>query len=81
MAVFPPPDVQQRCVAAFKQGDHDEAERLIPEIQQPQNVVTEFIITGDLRETVTVVLLHLAAYHGWLDIIKYPAAGTTVRSD
>ena len=64
---------QQRCVAAFKDGDHDEAERLLPEIQQQQlqNIATEFLLIGNGGETSTnVTLLHLAAYHGWLDIIK-----------
>ena len=64
---------QQRCVAAFKDGDHDEAERLLPEIQQQQlqNIATEFLLIGKGGETSTnVTLLHLAAYHGWLDIMK-----------
>ena len=65
-------DLRQRCVAAFKQCDHDEAERLLPEIQEPQDVLTEFTLSGDHSETsaTNVTLLHLAFYHGWLDIIK-----------
>ena len=71
-AVFPD-TVQQQCVIAFKQGDHNEAKRLLPGMQQLQNVVTEFVLPGnpDKTRTVTyVTLLHLAAYHGWLDIIR-----------
>ena len=63
-------DPQQLCTAAFKQGDHDEAGRLLPEIQEPQDIVTEFCPPGSKRTTTNVTLLHLAAYHGWLDIIK-----------
>ena len=62
---------QQRCVAAFKQGDYEEAKRLLPEIQQPQNVATKFTLIGNRGgESKNVTLVHLAAYHGWLDIIK-----------
>ena len=62
---------QQRCVAAFKQGDYEEAKRLLPEIQQPRNVATKFTLIGNRGgESKNVTLIHLAAYHGWLDIIK-----------
>ena len=63
-------DLQQRCTAAFKQGDHDETGRLLPEIQEPQDIVTEFCLAGFKTTSTNVTLLHLAAYHGWLDIIK-----------
>ena len=64
-------NLQQRCVAAFKQGDYEEAERLLSEIQQPQDVATKFTLTGNRGgESNNVTLAHLAAYHGWLDIIK-----------
>ena len=63
-------DLQQRCTAAFKQGDHDKAGRLLPEIQEPQDIVTELCPAGSKTATTNVTLLHLAAYHGWLDIIK-----------
>ena len=64
-------NLQQRCVAAFKQGDYEEAKRLLPEIQQPQNITTKFSLTGNRGgESNSVTLVHLAAYHGWLDIIK-----------
>ena len=61
-------DLQQRCVAAFKQGDHDEAERLVHRLQRPGDITTEFRIPP--HQLTKVTLLHLAAYHGWLDIIK-----------
>ena len=65
-------NLQQRCVAAFKQGDYEEAKRLLPKIQQPQNVATKFTLTGNRGrgESNNVTLAHLAAYHGWLDIFK-----------
>ena len=64
-------NLQQRCVAAFKQGDYEEAKRLLPEIPQPQNVTTNFTLTGNRGgESNNVTLTHLAAYHGWLDILK-----------
>ena len=61
-------DLQQRCVAAFKQGDHDEAERLLHWLQRPEDITTEFEIPPSQLTKVT--LLHIAVYHGWLDIIK-----------
>ena len=61
-------DLQQRCVAAFKQGDHDEAERLVHKLQQPGDITTEFEIPP--HQLTKVTLLHIAVYHGWLDIIK-----------
>ena len=61
-------DLEQQCVAAFKQGNHDQAVQLLPQLQQPGDVTTEFKIYGKRNRDVT--LLHLAAYHGWLDIIK-----------
>ena len=63
-------DLKQRCTASFKQGDHNEAGRLLPEIQEPQDIVTEFCLAGSKTTATNVTLLHLAAYHGWLDIIK-----------
>ena len=48
----------------------DEAGRLLPKIQEPQEIVTEFCLAGSKTTTTNVTLLHLAAYHGWLDIIK-----------
>ena len=64
-------DLEQQCVAAFKQGNHDQAVQLLPQLQQPGDVTTEFKLYGK-RELLNrdVTLLHLAAYHDWLDIIK-----------
>ena len=61
-------DEEQCCVIAFKQGNHDRAIKLLPQLQDPAALTTEFKIFGELSTNVS--LLHLAAYHGWLDIIK-----------
>ena len=64
-------DLEQQCVTAFKQGNHDQAVQLLPQLQQPGDVTTEFEFNGKrLRPNKGVILFHLAAYHGWLDIIK-----------
>ena len=54
------------CVLAFKCGNKQDAERLLPLITQP----------ADIRKTTfyflcytEVSLLHLAAHHGWMNII------------
>ena len=64
-------DLEQQCVTAFKQGNHDQAVQLLPQLQQPGDVTTEFEYNvKSLPPNKDVTLLHLAAYHGWLDIIK-----------
>ena len=65
-------DLEQQCVTAFKQGNHDQAVQLLTQLQQPAgDVTTEFQIDNkSLPPNKDVTLLHLAAYHGWLDIIK-----------
>ena len=56
------------CVTAFKEGNHDRAIQLLPIVRDPAAFTTVFKIFGKLSTNVS--LLHLAAYHGWLDIIK-----------
>ena len=58
------------CIEAFKQGDHDEASRLFSCLQQPAAVTTHVshLLQSDLTCT-NVSLLHLAALHGWMDIV------------
>ena len=65
-------DLEQQCVTAFKQGNHDQAVQLLPQLQQPSTVSTEFKmpIRWQKQLSTNVTLLHLAAYHGWLDIVK-----------
>ena len=65
-------DLEQQCVTAFKQGNHDQAVQLLTQLQQPADyVTTKFKINGKNKPpNKNVSLLHLAAYHGWIDIIK-----------
>ena len=60
--------LEEQCVTAFKQCNHDVAIQLLPQLQDPAALTTEFKIFGKLSTNVS--LLHLAAYHGWLHIIK-----------
>ena len=64
-------DLEQQCVTAFKQGNHDQAVQLLPQLKRPGDVTTEFNLNTDQEEPSTdVTLLHIAAYYGWLDIIE-----------
>ena len=61
------------CVAAFKHGNHDEAIQLLPQIQLAPSVNTDFKMAckWQAKPSTNVTLLHhIAAYNGWLDIIK-----------
>ena len=44
-------DLEQQCVTAFKQGNHDQAVQLLPQLQQPGDVTTEFEFNGKRRTT------------------------------
>ena len=57
----------EACKQAFKQGDHDEALWLLPSLQQPAAVQTDHQWPG--IKCTNVSLLHLAALHGWMDIV------------
>ena len=53
---------------AFEAGDKQDAERLLPQIQQPADIrTTTFLFFVWCTEQVS--LLHLATHHGWMDII------------
>ena len=60
--------LQIDCVEAFKQGKKQDAERLLPQIEQPADIRMTAICTPVLYATL-VSLLHLAALHGWIDIV------------
>ena len=55
------------CVQAFKSGNKQVAEQLIPSIKRPAVVRTTFesFYYGNVAK---VSLLHLAAYWGWKDV-------------
>ena len=59
---------ERDCVTAFEEGNHERAIQLSSRLKDPAALTTEFKIFGKLSTNVS--LLHLAAYHGWLDIIK-----------
>ena len=54
-------------VEAFKNGDKDMAERLLPSLPRPATMITTFQFAYFWVGAVS--LLHLAAYHGWKDIV------------
>ena len=61
------------CALAFKQGKHDEAVKQLYKLEEhPEEVAAVFRVKCKSRmRTATVSLVHLAAYHGWLDVVKY----------
>ena len=52
---------------AFKKGNKQDAERLLPLIEQPAELTT--FLSPDMKSAELVSLLHLAAHNGWMDII------------
>ena len=76
----------QRCISAFKQGNYDDAVQFLPQLQQPavlQVATTEFKTPINDAPSKNVSLLHLAAYHGWIEIIStlIPSAPLTLYED
>ena len=61
--------LESECAWAFKQGNKQDAERLLPQIEQPADIRTTYYVPGVWWYTELVSLLHLAAAHGWMDII------------
>ena len=60
----------EACELAFKQGEHDEALWLLHSLQQPASVRTNcYLIDVPGLDCTNVSLLHLAALHGWRDIV------------
>ena len=68
----------ERFLSAFKLGDYDEAIKVLPLLLEHRRdlatVTTVFQLNPSYRADSSlcsdVSLLHMAAYHGWLDIIK-----------
>ena len=67
--------LESECLEAFEQGNKRDAERLLPQIRQPATVRTGSIYTVIVNGTITIYmpsessLLHLAATHGWMDVV------------
>ena len=76
----------QRCISAFQQGKYDVAVQFLPQLQQSavlQASTTEFKTPINNTPSKNVSLLHLAAYHGWIEIIRtlIPSAPLTLYKD
>ena len=69
-------NVAQECLSAFKQGDHDRAVHLLPFLQQPATIITDYMTLWQDAVCHDVSLLHLAAHHGWLDIVTHACFST-----
>ena len=52
--------VETKCYDAFNHGRMEEALRLLKQVKDPRTVKSENNFT----------ILHCAAYHGWLDLVK-----------
>ena len=62
--------LKSECVEAFKQGNKQDAEQLLPQIRQPADIRTTIdYAQGQWWYARLVSLLHLAAKHGWMDIV------------
>ena len=54
---------------AFQRGEKKVAERLLPHTYDIANIRTQYFLSSRIRSASDVSLVHLAAYHGWLDVI------------
>ena len=62
--------LERKCVWAFQEGNKQDAERLLPQIGQPADIrTTTSYLPGVRWYTGPLSLLHMAAHHGWVDII------------
>ena len=57
------------CVEAFRQGNQQDAQRLLPQIEQQPADIRISCYIPEMWFSESVSLLHLAAHHGWIDII------------
>ena len=53
-------ETETKCYDAFNEGRHEEALSLMKQVKDPRTVKSKSNFT----------VLHYAAYHGWLDIVK-----------
>ena len=68
-------DTESECIRSFILADHDKATQLLPSLHQPAAVRTSYTFTFPDNECknelcTNVSLLHLAALHGWMDIVS-----------
>ena len=57
--------LKYKCWAAFKEGDHEEAVRLLPLVKEPNKIKEIYTVWES-----TSSLLHLSSTNGWLDVTK-----------
>ena len=60
------------CLNSFVTGDHEKALQLLPSLRQPAAIRTLCIccnIDSGRKLCTDVSLLHLAAFHGWMEIV------------
>ena len=67
-------DTESECIRSFILADHDKATQLLPSLHQPAAVRTSYTFTFHVNDCknelcTNVSLLHLAALHGWIDIV------------
>ena len=67
--------LESECLEAFEQGNKRDAERLLPQIRQPATVRITRYYTRVIVNGIKIIingrssLLHLAAAHGWMDVV------------
>ena len=66
-------DTESECIRSFILADHDKATQLLPSLHQPAAVRTSYTFTLSNfpfnKLCMIVSLLHLAALHGWKDVV------------
>ena len=65
-------DTESECIRSFILVDHDKATQLLTSLHQPAAVRTSYTFTlsdASTKLCENVSLLHLAALHGWMDIV------------
>ena len=64
--------LERECIEAFKRGDKRVAERLLPQMRQPHKLrmyKDTISVNGSDLYVFHSSLLHLAALHGWMDVV------------
>ena len=65
-------DTESECIRSFILADHDKATQLLPSLHKPAAVRTSYTFLNNDASTKlceNVSLLHLAALHGWMDVV------------
>ena len=65
-------DTESECIRSFILADHGKATQLLSSLHQPAAVRTSYTFTlvdASTKLCENVSLLHLAALHGWMDVV------------